>query len=74
MGSSRQFGTASELKLQRMLRQHETTIDPSQFGTLTSGDTSTRFDDYERQRHKQFRAEIDKKQEVCINQLILSIK
>jgi hypothetical protein len=49
LGSSRRFGTSSDLKLQKLLRQHETRIDASTIGSPTVGDRSTRFD-YETKR------------------------
>jgi hypothetical protein len=68
MGSSRRFGTSSELKLQKMLRQQDSRFDASQIASPNAGDRSTRFD-YETPRNDYIRQEIDKKQEVCFNLL-----
>jgi hypothetical protein len=64
MGSSRRFGTSSELKLQKMLRQHDQNFDASQIGSPTVGDRSTRFD-YEAQKDEKVRKELDEKRDVC---------
>jgi hypothetical protein len=61
MGSSRRFGTTSELKLQKMVRQHDTHVDASQIGSPVVVDRTTRFDD------DITRDAIDRKQEVCFN-------
>ncbi|CAF3514679.1 unnamed protein product [Adineta steineri] len=61
MGTSRRFGTGSELKLSKMIRQHETNLDASQMLSPNAGDRSTRFD-YEKQRDDTVRNEIDEKQ------------
>jgi hypothetical protein len=66
MGSSRRFGTSSELKLQKMLRQYDTHVDASQIRSPDVGDRSTRFD-YDTTRDEHVRQEIDKKKEVCFN-------
>ncbi len=64
MGSSRRFGTSSELKLQKMLRQHDQNFDASQIGSPTVGDRSTRFD-HEAQQDEKFRKELEEKRDVC---------
>lgn len=63
MGSSRRFGASSELKLQRLLRQHDTRVDGSQIGSPTVMDRSTRFD-LETTKDDQIRKDIDRKREV----------
>ena len=63
MGSSRRFGTTSELKLQKILRQHDTRIDASQIGSPTGIDRTTRFDQ-EATRDEQIRRDIEGKREV----------
>jgi hypothetical protein len=68
MGSSRRFGTSSELKLQKMLRQ-DTRIDASQIASPTGGDRSTRFD-HEALKDEQVRKQINEKLEVCCDQKI----
>lgn len=64
MGSSRRFGASSELRLQKMLRQHDSQIDASQIASPTTRARSTRFDDDAEQAHL-VRREIDEKQKVC---------
>jgi hypothetical protein len=64
MSSSRRFGTSSELKLQKLLRGHETNIDASQIASPDAGDRSTRFD-YDATQANLIRQEIDEKQRVC---------
>ncbi|UJR21447.1 hypothetical protein I4U23_024533 [Adineta vaga] len=61
MGSSRRFGTSSELKLRKMLRQQDPNIDASQIASPDAGDRSTRFD-YDTIRDDHVRQEIDEKQ------------
>ncbi len=63
LGSSRRFGASSDLKLQKLLRQHDTRIDASTIGSPTVGDRSTRFD-YET-RDDQVRRDIAEKRKVC---------
>lgn len=63
MGSSRRFGATTDLKLQRLLRQHDTRVDGSQIGSPTVMDRSTRFD-LEATKDDQVRRDIDKKREV----------
>ena len=65
MGSSRRFGTSSELKLQKILRRHDTQFDASQIASPDPGDRSTRFD-YDATRDNYIRQEIDEKQKVCL--------
>jgi hypothetical protein len=74
MGSSRRFGTSSELKLQKVLRQHDTRIDASQIATPTTGDRLTRFDFEATRGDEKLRKEIDEKREVCFNKIIEYIK
>ncbi|CAF1101848.1 unnamed protein product [Adineta ricciae] len=61
MGSSRRFGTSSELKLQKILRRNDTQFDASQIASPDPGDRSTRFD-YDATRDNYIRQEIDEKQ------------
>ena len=63
MGSSRRFGTTSELKLQRMLRQHDPREDLPSMDSPSVGDRSTRFD-YKAVEAAKVREEIGRKQDV----------
>ena len=60
MGSSRRFG-ATDIRLQKVLRQRDPTFDASQMPSPTVGDRSTRFD-YE--QDERFREEVERKREV----------
>lgn len=62
MGSSRRFGTNSELKLQRLLRQTDARVDGSQIGSPTPYDRPTRFDPDA--KDDQLRRDIEQKREV----------
>ena len=62
MGSSRRFGTSSELRLQNIIRRSGREIDASGITSPAGGDRTTRFD-YQIQ-DEQVRKEIDSKREV----------
>lgn len=63
MGSSRRFGTTSELKLQRMLRQYDQHEEVPSMDSPSARDRPTRFD-FKAAEAANVRQEIGRKQDV----------